>query len=90
MNKEDAIPLAFSLPDLDRAIEIPKNSEKISKTLEKITSNPKIWFNRDFFSDYCKHQGINDFSLEKIHVFGKRKVYITNKMTNSPDLMNDF
>ena len=90
MNKEDAIPLAFSLPDLDRAIEVPKNSEKIKESLEKITANPEIWFNRPLFRDHYKNPRLADLSLEKIHVFGKRRINIRNQNIGSMDSEIDF
>ena len=90
MDKEDATHLAFSLPDLDRAIEVPKNSEKIKKSLEKITANTEIWFNRPLFRDHYKNPRLADLSLEKIHVFGKRGIHSRNQNISSMNSEIDF
>jgi len=58
--------------DLDIPISVPKNSEKITKSLEKITATPEIWFNRPLFRDHYKNLRLADLSLEEIHVFGKQ------------------
>jgi len=56
----------------DAPIEVPENSEKITKSLEKITANPKIWFYRPLFSRHYKNISLADLSLKDIHVFGKK------------------
>ena len=64
--------------DLDTPLDVPENSEIITKSLEKITANPKIWFNRSLFRDHYKNLRLADLSLKDIHVFGKKVLCFDN------------